>query len=335
MSVILAIIAGVSLGYILERGNMCFHSTIRGIFRQPREMDLFRAYLLTLLIATPLVASLSSLGLIAPWIPPFAWQANIVGGLIFGIGMVIASSCITGLFYKLGHGMVGTLVALLMWGIGDYLTYRGPLSPFRDQLNQVQISVGGQSATLLNMHPALRVSLIVIAISIVIWLIRSPRQSRNPYWNWVILGMVAGLCTGLSWLVADWGGSNYPYGTSGVPTSLILTLTNGDPLWAPWITISLFSIVFGAFVAARRSGTLWVRGETVSRYGELAMGGLLMGVGSAISGGCNLGHSLIGVPLLSLGSITTTLSIVVGIFVSHHILARLKLALSKNNRVPA
>ena len=30
----------------------------------------------------------------------------------FGAGMVVASTCVTGLFYKLGHGMLGTLVAL-------------------------------------------------------------------------------------------------------------------------------------------------------------------------------------------------------------------------------
>jgi hypothetical protein len=33
-----------------------------------------------------------------------------------------------------------------------------------------------------------------------------------------------------------------------------------------------------------------------------------MGVGAGLAGGCSLGHSLVGVPLLSLGSLTTTVS---------------------------
>jgi hypothetical protein len=41
-----------------------------------------------------------------------------------------------------------------------------------------------------------------------------------------------------------------------------------------------------------------------------------MGVGAAIAGGCNLGHSLVGVPLLSLGSIATTLSMLLGVFLA-------------------
>ena len=51
MSVILAILSGTSLGYVFERGDMCFHSTLRGLFRAPKELDLFRAYILALLVA--------------------------------------------------------------------------------------------------------------------------------------------------------------------------------------------------------------------------------------------------------------------------------------------
>jgi uncharacterized membrane protein YedE/YeeE len=39
-----------------------------------------------------------------------------------------------------------------------------------------------------------------------------------------------------------------------------------------------------------------------------------MGIGAAIAGGCNLGHSMVGVSLLSMGSIATTFSIITGVF---------------------
>jgi uncharacterized membrane protein YedE/YeeE len=41
-----------------------------------------------------------------------------------------------------------------------------------------------------------------------------------------------------------------------------------------------------------------------------------LGLGAAIAGGCNLGHSLVGVPLLSLGSITTTVFMFVGVWLA-------------------
>ena len=81
------------------------------------------------------------------------------------------------------------------------------------------------------------------------------------------------------------------------------------------------SLLPGAFIAGRQAGTFWARGETTGRYIQLALGGLLMGIGAAISGGCNLGHALVGVPLLSLGSITTTAAMLLGVYLTDRAIA--------------
>ena len=62
MTIVLAAAAGLGIGWIFERGDFCFHSTWRGLVRQPRQMDLLRAYLLALLIGIPLVQGLIFLG---------------------------------------------------------------------------------------------------------------------------------------------------------------------------------------------------------------------------------------------------------------------------------
>jgi uncharacterized membrane protein YedE/YeeE len=319
MTIILAAIAGLGLGYIIERGDFCFHSTLRGLFQWPRQLDLFRAYLLAVLVAMPIVYALTALSLIDPWIPPFAWPANLAGGVVFGIGMVIAATCVTGLFYKLGHGMLGTLVGLAAWAMADITTYVGPLAPLREALNGHQITAAdGQSATLLNLFgPVVGFALVgFVGLLVAIWLWRSPRPLPGRYWAWGRLGLTAGLFTGFVWLLARAGGANYTYGTSSVPTRVWLTLTQGQQDWSPWITVSLVCLIPGAFLAAKLSGTLWVRGETMRRYLQLALGGLLMGFGAAVAGGCNLGHGLVGVPLLSLGSITTVLAMVIGVWLA-------------------
>ncbi|RME70219.1 MAG: YeeE/YedE family protein [Chloroflexi bacterium] len=325
MTIALALMTGLLLGYVIERGDLCFHSTLRGLFRRPRQVDLFRAYVLSLLVAVPLVWSMRQTGWIAPWIPPFAWPANLVGGFIFGLGMVIAATCITGIFYKLGHGMLGMLVALPAWALGDIVTYLGPLSAVRAWLNGPVVQVNGQNPSLLDLPPAGPVLVVAVWLAAAVWLWRSPRTGRGQYWGWPQLGLLVGLATSAAWLAARWGGSDYTYGTSGVPASLYLALSRGEPLWSPWITAALAGIVPGAFVAARRGGTLWVRGETARRYAQLAAGGFVMGVGAAIAGGCNLGHSLVGVPLLAPGSILTTLAMTAGVWTAHRASQWLKL----------
>ena len=318
MTLILAFLTGMGLGYIVERGDLCFHSTLRGLFRRPTQLDLFRAYLLAMLIAVPLVQGLMALGLIKPWIPPFTWLANVVGGTIFGVGMVLASSCITGLFYKLGHGMLGTLIGLAFWATGDVITYRGPLAPLRQTLRGPQIAVNGQSATALNLFgPAGLLLVGALWLLIAGWLWRSPRASRTPLWGWPVLGVAAGVFTSLAWLLAKAGGSNYTFGTSGVPTGVLTALAQGGAGGSIWIPVALIGLVPGSFVAAVTAGTLWVRGESLRRYAGLAMGGFLMGIGAGVAGGCNLGHSLVGVPLLSMGSIVSTMAMAVGVGLAH------------------
>jgi uncharacterized membrane protein YedE/YeeE len=320
MPFILAILAGTALGYAFERGDMCFHSTLRGLFLAPKQLDLFRAYILTLLVATPLVFGMRALGWIDPWIPPFNWQANIVGGLIFGIGMVVASSCITGFFYKLGHGMLGILVGLTTWALGDILVYQGPLSGLRDALTENPLTISGEAPTVINLLGSVGwVLLILVGLGAAIWLWRSPkstRQSRGKLWGWLPLGIAVGLVISVSWLLAQAGNSNYPFGTSYVPTQIYLKIFAGKN-FSPWIPITLFSLILGAFIAAKRSDTLWIRGESMRRYIELGAGGFLMGVGAAIAGGCNLGHALVGVPLLSVGSFTTVFAMVAGVFIAN------------------
>ncbi len=92
MTIILAIFSGLGLGYIIERGDLCFHSTLRGLVRVPKQLDLFRAYILALLRGESLPRYL---GLAA-------------GGFLMGIGAAIAGGC------NLGHSLVG--VPLLSLG---------------------------------------------------------------------------------------------------------------------------------------------------------------------------------------------------------------------------
>ena len=334
MTIALALAAGLVLGYLLERGDFCFHSTLRGLVRRPPQLNLVRAYLLTLLIAIPLVQGMIALGWITPWIAPWAWQANLVGGLLFGAGMVIAATCVTGIFYKLGHGMLGTFVGLATWSIGDLLAWRGPLNSLRIALNENPVVTDGMSTTLLNLLGSpLGIGLLVLllaAAAVFLW--RSPRPCQGDYWTWLPLGASIGLFTSLAWLLARAGGANYTFGTSRVPTMLYESLLGATETGNLWIPVALIALLPGSFIAARRAGTFWARGETMGRYTQLAAGGLLMGVGAGISGGCNLGHSLVGVPLLSLGSMTTTVAMLLGVFLTDSAIGLLRPRQPQPNR---
>ena len=194
----------------------------------------------------------------------------------------------------------------------------------REALNSAPVTVYEQSATVVNLFGFTGILLLVAAaLATLFYLMRSPLHSRGKLWNWLILGLITGVFMSFAWLMARAGGSNYTYGTSGVPSEIVLVLMGADNGGSAWIPIALVCLIPGAFIASRRAGTFWLRGETGRRYLELSAGGLLMGIGAGIAGGCNLGHSLVGVPLLSLGSILTTVAMALGVFFAAAIAKRL------------
>lgn len=312
MTIWLAALAGIGLGFVLARGDFCFHSTWRSLFATPRDSGLVRAYLVLLIVATPIVQLMNASGLIDPYVPPFAPAAAIIGGLVFGVGMVIAQTCVSGMFYKLGAGMLGMVVAVASWAIGDVVTWRGPLKGLRESLNKSTVTTTSdagveEAATITSALGPVGLVLALIALAATAWLLRGSIRHR------VELGVVTGLVIVVAWGLVALHDGDYPYGTSGVPTQIWNEIVNngGGSMWIP---LALVTLVPGAFLAAKASDTLWVRGEEPIRYAQLATGGLVMGVGAAIAGGCNLGHSMVGVPLLSIGSIVTTLAIIAGVF---------------------
>ncbi len=119
-------LSGIFLGYLLQRSRFCFTAALRDPYLTG-STALSRAVLVAL-FATTLGFSLISYCFFVNGqaIPGQAFiQAiglnTIVGGLVFGIGMVIASSCASGLFMRIGEGFSIQLLTLLFFFIGHFL----------------------------------------------------------------------------------------------------------------------------------------------------------------------------------------------------------------------
>ena len=286
---------------------MCFHSGIRnsldGRFLLARGWALgvaLGSVGLALLFLLPGTSGLNQ-GL------AFRPVANVAGGLIIGIGMVVASSCVSGLFYKLGSGMLGALVGLTGWGVGELLarqvTLPGPT-----------VLSGGEGATipgLLGM-PRLVVAVVVLAaVAVALWR-RPGRDSPDDgwQWGWQRVGVGLGVAVTAGWALAALGGAGFGPSTVGA----VASVAGGSPRY--WLIAFLLGIVAGGTLSARTAGGFWLRGEAPVRYLQLAVGGLLLGAGGWIAGGCNLGHGLSGVAQLNVSSFVVVAAMVTGVWVA-------------------
>ena len=115
------LLAGVSLalglctGAVLHRSDFCLAGMFRDLFLF-RRGDKLRSLLL-LVVTTMVLFEVARLGGLLPNYPfPLFYSptpANVIGGLLFGIGMVLAGGCVVGTLYRMGAGSLLSAVAFL------------------------------------------------------------------------------------------------------------------------------------------------------------------------------------------------------------------------------
>ena len=125
---------GAALGVIVQRSRLCFAGAFRDLIMSG-DGRIMRALLLGLAVSTVGFGLLMSrfvpnpaFGVLPPsaHIQPVGY-ATIVGGITFGIGMVLAGGCVSGTLWRMGEGylnswaamggiMVGLWAGLATWG---------------------------------------------------------------------------------------------------------------------------------------------------------------------------------------------------------------------------
>lgn len=87
MSALLGLPVGLLLGLVIHRGDFCMHSAMREAIAGTRGRQV-RAYLVALGFLCLTVNGLAVAGLLTLSLPPVTPAAAVVGGLVFGVGMV-------------------------------------------------------------------------------------------------------------------------------------------------------------------------------------------------------------------------------------------------------
>ena len=343
LAILSGLLVGILFGCTLQRGRFCMNSAFRDIILV-REFTLFKALAVAILVEMIGFSIMAMTDVITLAPKPLMWGANIVGGLVFGMGMVLAGGCASGITYRAGEGMVGAMVAISGFGLTGLMSASGVLKPITTflQKNTKVMTADDKALTLANIFGFdLKITMLALAILIiVIWAVlamlkKSTAQSfgEKPKslgqaifkkgWGWLPTGIVVGLVGILSFPLSAAAGRNYPLGITGgwiniwqslikwqtvVESEVKITTLN-------WEGLEIIGIVLGALIAALIAGEFAIRAPEPKVILQTFLGGLLMGFGAIVSTGCNIGHILSGVPQLSLGSILGGVSIILGCWI--------------------
>src|SRR6056297_855112 len=185
VSIVSGLIVGFVGGYALQRGGFCMHSAFRSIVFE-KDHSILRAWMLILAVNIPILLLLEQFGVIFPARAPLTPVAGLVGGLVFGIGMVLAGGCVSGTWYRASKGMTGSLVALVGFAAGGLMMTQGVFAPARVSAMGFELSIAGEEASLYNLPTVFSPGLfpgfglrwivaLVVVVPLAVYLLRAPK----------------------------------------------------------------------------------------------------------------------------------------------------------------
>jgi uncharacterized membrane protein YedE/YeeE len=110
-NLLVALVLGVGFGFALNKGGLTKYRRIAGQFRFT-DMTVLKFMLTGILTGMVGLYALLGAGLISgfPYVPPTFVAGNLIGGLIFGVGMSLAGYCPGTCFAGAGEGKLDYLL---------------------------------------------------------------------------------------------------------------------------------------------------------------------------------------------------------------------------------
>ncbi|MBL7208531.1 MAG: YeeE/YedE family protein [Dehalococcoidia bacterium] len=319
---------GLVFGFALSRGRFCMNSAFRDIIVL-KDYTLLKAVGVAILVSLIGFTIMALAGVITLSPKPFFWGANMVGGFVFGIGMVLAGGCASGISYRAGEGMVGAMSAVLGLTLAGLMTAMGAFKPaaaFLQSTTKITLA-DGANLTLANVLGVSHYWLAfgIAAVAIILWIVFAIRGKKAEKeekaslsarifkrgWGWLSTGIVMGIIGMIAFYSSTAAGRSYPLAiTAGWITNL-KSLIMGENL-LNWLSMMIIGLVLGALIASLIADEFKLRAPSPGTLIQTFCGGLLMGFGAVCSAGCNITHILSGVPQLALSSMLGGAFIILG-----------------------
>jgi uncharacterized membrane protein YedE/YeeE len=294
-----AFVIGALFGALARWSGFCLRGAIEDAFTT-KDAPRLRGFLLAMAVAVIALQVLVLAGrldiskaLILP--TSLAWGAALLGGLMFGVGMVLTGGCGTRLLVLSAGGNLRSLVSFLVFALVAYATIRGILAPARGAVMEAASAKLPHQA----LPSAVGVAVVMLALAFVGW--------RRVEARHLVAGALIGLLVPAGYYAtAVLGHDDFDPVTV---ESMNVTRSGGDALvyLLIWTGAKInFGIAFvggilvgAALVAVMARDFKLVGFERPADMLRYALGAALMGAGGVMALGCTVGHGLTGVASLA------------------------------------
>ena len=330
-------LGGLCLGIISHRTHFCTMGAISDVVHLG-DWTRARQWALAIAVAMFGFAALTDLGLIDASKTLYAstrlmWLSTLVGGVMFGYGMVIASGCGNKALVRIGGGNLKSVVVFVVMGISAFATLKGITAVLRaSTVDTLFIDMpAGANFNALGISGAGY----LFATLLLVWVLRD-----KDFWtfNSFLAGLgVGGVVVAMWWVSGHLGfvpehpetlDAVYVATSSGRIEALNFVAPIANTLdWLMFYSdaskvlttgvMAVSGVVCGSALSALQSKTFRLEGFANPRdLGQHLLGSVLMGVGGVTAMGCTIGQGLSGMSTLSLNAFMALAAIVVGAVVS-------------------
>ncbi|MDY8107976.1 YeeE/YedE family protein [Fulvimarina sp. 2208YS6-2-32] len=317
-------VVGALFGFAAQRSAFCTRAAVLDVTRR-RDLRSLATWTTGFAVAVLGVQCLLSYGLIDARETRFFSTAQslsgaLVGGLAFGIGMVLSRGCVSRMLVLSASGNLRAVYTALVVALAGYATYAGVLVPFRDAIGGLwsTAAIGGND--LLAQFGLAQETGLAIGGVLVLLAVIGIAKTRISLWR-VLGGAGVGLSIVLGWYFTYTLSLQLFDPIQAESLSFIRPLATTGALATGRESIPGLDqgVLIGALAAAFLASVLFggFRIQTFSEPGTPSIvrytaGGVLMGFGGILAVGCTIGAGFTGGSVLAISSLLGLAAMIAG-----------------------
>ncbi|RDW12612.1 YeeE/YedE family protein [Paracoccus thiocyanatus] len=304
LAAIFGLLVGAVFGFSAERSAFCLRAaTVE--FARGQLGPRVAVWLLTFSTAVIWVQGARLLGLFRVeearmMAVTGSWSGAVIGGLMFGAGMVLARGCSGRLLVLAATGNLRSVVSGLIFAVVAQMALHGWLAPLRQELAALWTTPGGRNLDLLTAFALPQGGALLIGCgfaALALWLARANRIGVRV----LVFASGVGFAVALGWVLtfslaqqAFEPVSVASATFSGPSASTLMFFLTDNPV-LDFDTGLVPGVFAGAFLSAALKRRLKFQGfDGESQMRRSMLGAALMGFGAMLAGGCAIGAGVSG-----------------------------------------
>ena len=324
-SVVLGLVLGAVYGALAQRSGFCLRRSLVG--ERNECLPALGVWAMALAVAIAGTQGAVAAGVVSFDVhrflaPDLPVVAVLVGGALFGAGMVLSGGCVSRLAVLSGAGNLRAVLVLVVFAIVAHAAMKGVLAPLRSALAGITVDPGGVALTAL---PGGAVWAWSLALAAAVLALRSGASRRH-----LVMAALIGLLVPLGWVGTGFVLQDdfdplplQSLGFTGPTANTLFWTMAATAIPAGFGTGLLAGVVAGSVAAAVSAGEFrWVSLEGPRQTGRYLAGAALMGTGGVLAGGCTVGAGLSGVSTMSIAAILALTAMVVSARIVGKLLAQ-------------